>query len=66
MYYQKQIKIENMYSISIKNNENNKDVKKVNFLTKKEANAFIKNNCEKRGYDYFSKENRSLEYSKLY
>lgn len=55
-----------MYQIEIYNHETKTAIERLSFETKKEANNFLKSNCEKRGYDYFSKEDRSLEYSKLY
>ena len=55
-----------MYAIEIYNHENKTTVKRIEFATKKEANKFVKENTEKRGYDWFSKTNRSLEYNKLY
>lgn len=55
-----------MYTIEIYNHETETTEKRVSFETKREANNFVLKNCEKRGYDYFSKENRSLEYMKLY
>jgi hypothetical protein len=43
-----------------------KAVEKVSFESKKEAIKFLKTNCEKRGYDYFSKTDRSIEFNRLF
>ena len=48
-----------MYSIEIKG-------QKVSFNTKKEANSFVLKNTVKRGRDYFSKTDLSVEFHKLY
>lgn len=55
-----------MYAINIYDNETKRDIKRLEFETKRKANQFLKENCEKRGYDFFSKTNRSLEYQKQY
>lgn len=55
-----------MYSIEIYNNENLETEKTLFFETKRKANNFLKNNTEKRGYDFYSKEDRSIEYRKQY
>ena len=36
------------------------------FKTKKEANEWLKQNTEKRGYDYFSLTDRSIEFIPCY
>ena len=38
----------------------------LSFETKRQANNFLKKHTDKRGYDYFSKEDRSIEYQKQY
>lgn len=55
-----------MFSIKIYNNETKNLENTLGFETKRKANKFLKDNTEKRGYDFFSKENRSLEYQKQY
>lgn len=55
-----------MFLIKIYNNETKNTEKTLTFETKIKANKFLKENTDKRGYDFFSKENRSLEYQKQY
>ena len=55
-----------MYNVEIYNHETKKTIETFGFETRKEANKFIKDNAEKRGYDFFSKNDRSIEYNKLY
>ena len=52
------------YQIEVKNHETGKS-KRLYFDTKKEANLYL-TQFDKRGYDYFDKENRSIEYCKCY
>ena len=55
-----------MYAIVVYNHQTKINEERLEFSTKREANKFCNNNCEKRGYDFFSKNNRSLEYQKQY
>ena len=55
-----------MFSIKIYNNETSTTENVLTFKTKRKANKFLKANTEKRGYDFYSKENRSLEYQKQF
>ena len=55
-----------MYKVEIYNHETKKTIETLDFETKKEANKFIKYNAEKRGCDFFSKNDRSIEYNKRY
>jgi hypothetical protein len=55
-----------MYSITIFDNLTSENQKTIIFDTKRKANKFLKDNTEKRGYDFFSKDNRSVEYRKNY
>lgn len=55
-----------MFSIEIYNNETLTTENTLTFETKRKANKFLKDNTEKRGYDFYSKENRSIEYKKQY
>ena len=54
-----------MYTIEIHNHVTKKETIK-QFATKKEANLYVSEKCEKRGYSWFDRSNRSLEYRKLY
>lgn len=54
------------YSILIYSIATEKELNKVTFETKRQANKFIKDNTEKRGYDFYSKTDRSIEFRKLY
>lgn len=55
-----------MYNLEVFNNETKLTLKVLKFKTKKEANTFLELNCEKRGYDFFDKNDRTLEFIKSY
>ena len=55
-----------MYKVEIYNHETKNTIKVVDFATKKEANKFVRDNAEKIGHDFFSKNDRSIEYNKRY
>lgn len=55
-----------MFTIEIFNHELNMRIERKEFDSKRDANKFVKDNCEKRGYNFFCKTDRSLECQKLY
>ena len=55
-----------MFKVSKFNHETNKTISIESFETKRKANAFVKENGDKFGYDFFLKSNRSIEFQKLY
>ena len=55
-----------MYKLRIFNHVTENTVNVLTFETKRQSNKFLKDNTEKRGFDFFSKEDRSLEYQKQY
>lgn len=55
-----------MYKLRIFDFVTNHTLTTLSFPTKREANKFLKDNTDKRGYDYFHKEDRSIEYQKQY
>ncbi len=55
-----------MYKIEIYNHETKETINVMDFATKKEANKFVRDNARKIGYDFFSKNDRNIEYNKKY
>ena len=57
-----------MYKVTVYNHEAGKEgvIEVIDFTTKRNANGWLKRNTVKRGYDYFAKDNISIEYQRGY
>lgn len=55
-----------MYQIKVYHHELSKDLNRLSFPDKRQANKWLKDNTDKRGYNFFDKEDRSVEYQKQY
>ena len=55
-----------MYKLRIFDHVTHYTLNTLSFPTKREANKFLKDNTVKIGYDFFQKNDRSIEYQKQY
>ena len=56
----------NFFQIEKFNHLTKKAEGRKSFETKRKANKWLKDNAEKRGYDYFAKDDRSIEFNPCY